>query len=101
MPVLAGFKVRRVRLRVRNVPWMADYHGREAGLVGVVVEAVELDVGDTVAYVDDRDGEVGEYVELLNGLTNPDSFVGRKAREELRQYAQRRFLHGDVVGVRA
>lgn len=100
MAVLADMRVRRVRLRVRNVAWMENYHGREAGLVGTVVEAVELDTPTAVAYVDDRDGEASEYVEMIGGLTNPDSPVGVKIREELRQFAQRRFLEGDVVGVR-
>ena len=102
-------RVRRVRLRVRNVPWMADYHGREAKLVGSVVDAVELDDGDgggVLAYVDDRDGEASEFAEALDNLRVPSSGelmaskMTTRTLEELRDHARRRFLHGDVVGVR-
>jgi hypothetical protein len=101
-------RVRRVRLRVRNVPWMTDYHGREARLVGTVVDAVELDDGDggVLAYVDDRDGEASEYAEALDNLRVPStgellaSKMTSRTLEELRDHARRRFLHGDVIGVR-
>lgn len=98
-------RARRVRLRVLNVPWMEDYHGREAGLVGEVVDAVELDhstdhVHGLVAYVDDRDGEASEYIEALGQVRSSHSPVALTAQEGLRQHAERRLLHGDVVGVR-
>lgn len=96
-------RVRRVRLRVRNVPWLSDYHGREAGLVGEVVDAVELDEADggVLAYVDDRDGEASEYVEALEfAAPAGESPMRRRVLNELRQHAERRLLHGDVVGVR-
>ena len=102
-------RVRRVRLRVRNVPWMSDYHGREAGLVGTVVDAVELDEGDAgvLAYVDDRDGEASEFAEALENLRVGStgelmaSKMTTRTLAELRDHAARRFLHGDVIGVRA
>jgi hypothetical protein len=97
-------KLRRVRLRVDPVPWLEHYHGREAGLVGEVVDAVELDDAGMVAYVDDRDGEASEYVEAWQRLApiTPDSTVGMRGRvlRELREHAARRLLHGEVLGVR-
>jgi hypothetical protein len=116
-------KLRRVRLRVDPVPWLEHYHGREAGLVGEVVDAVELDDAGMVAYVDDRDGEASEYVEALEHIEAASSEAGFSAahggpyalaggrraptsrqlarvRRELREHAARRLLHGEVLGVR-
>jgi hypothetical protein len=99
-------RVRRVRLRVRNVPWMTDYHGREARLVGEVVDAVELDTGDSdgvLAYVDDRDGEASELAEAWAYAAGAGAAGARmldKVKQELMAHAKRRFLHGDVIGVR-
>jgi hypothetical protein len=96
--------LRRVLLYVQNVPWLADYHGREQGLVGSIVPAVELDDGGNVAYVDDRDGEASEYVEAWQRLEpiTPESAVGMRNRvlRELREHAAKRLLHGMVRGVR-
>lgn len=101
--------VRHVLLHVQNVAWLAHYHGREAGLVGETVDAVELDTGGHVAYVDDRDGEASELVEAVCGARDafevkPTDATARtldRFRDELRTHAQRRFLHGEVRGVRA
>ena len=90
-----------MRLRVANVPWLPHYHGREAGLVGEVVDAVELDEAGHVAFVDDRDGEASEYVEVLAGVSRMDSPVALSAQRGLRQHARRRLLHGEVEGVRS
>lgn len=103
--------VRRVRLRVLNVAWLNHYHGREAGLVGKIVDAVEIDDAGMVAYVDDRDGEASEYVEALQNV-QATTLVGGPGTEhrtgrqyerimhELREHASQRLLHGDVLGVR-
>jgi hypothetical protein len=98
---MAGMMVRRVLLLVQNVAWMEHYHGREAGLLGQIVPAVELDTPQAVAYVDDRDGEASELLEALQGTSNPESHVARAARAQLRQMAERWALHGEVRGVRA
>lgn len=90
-------------LRVQNVAWMDTYHGREAGLIGETVEAVELDTGGHVAYVDDRDGEASELVSAYRAAAavGPRGVrMADKVREELREHAAKRFLHGDVRGVR-
>lgn len=91
------------------MPWMKDYHGREQKLVGTVVDAVELDDGGVVAYVDDRDGEASEFVEALervelaiagaHGEQYPEKQLPRIMRE-LREHAAMRLLHGEVEGVR-
>lgn len=98
---------RRVRLRVANVPWLKDYHGREQGLVGAVVDAVELDDGQIVAYVDDRDGEATEFHEALHFMDVAGgggqallSATRVRVTRELREHAASRLLHGDVIGVR-
>lgn len=100
-------RVRRVRLRVANVPWMEHYHGREAKLVGELVDAVELEQDESrgrvsVAYVDDRDGEASEYVEALENLARTPAMGTMRARvmRELQEHAARRLLHGEVEGVR-
>lgn len=98
--VVADMTTRRVLLRVENVPWMQHYHGREAGLVGQVVAAVELETREAVAYVDDRDGEASDLLEALEGVTNPQSPVALAARRELQQRTKRWALHGRVTGVR-
>ena len=106
-------QVRRVLLRVANVPWMEDYHGREAGLVGEVVDAVEIvteEIGsyaDVVAYVDDRDGQTTELAEALAHLDatpatrSAESTMRRRVESEFAAHAKRRFLHGEVTGARA
>jgi hypothetical protein len=91
---------RPVKLRVANVAWMEDYHGREARLVGEVVDAVELITDSAVAYVDDRDGEVSELVEAAANEIAAGVRGGR-FHSQLQEHAARRFLHGTVVGVRA
>lgn len=97
-------RVRRVRLRVANVPWMEHYHGREAKLVGELVDAVELDDGEAVGFVDDRDGEASAYVEALELMGADPSMrstvMYRRTTAELREHATRRLLHGEVEGVR-
>jgi hypothetical protein len=111
MAVMAGMTVRRVLLLVENVACLSDYHGREQGLVGQSVPAVELDDGGVVAYVDDRDGEASEYAEALESVTlatlvggpgTEHRTAGQYARimRELRQHAAARLLHGRVTGVR-
>lgn len=102
-----SLRTRRVLLRVANVSWLADYHGREAGLVGETVDALELDTGDHVAYVDDRDGEASMLMEALSNVA-ASCATGRlassfetRARKALMDHAQRRCLHGEVRGVRA
>lgn len=91
----------RVKLRVLPVSWLADYHGREVGLVGQVVDAVALTTPGTVAYVDDRDGVASELLEsaLMAARAAPGSVMARKTRAELMDHSRRRFLHGDVIGV--
>lgn len=107
-------RTRRVLLLVQNVPWMADYHGREAGLVGQTVPAVELDDEDpdgTIGYVDDRDGEASEYADALDNVGRtvlvggPEATIktaGQYAKivREMRTFAGPRLLHGMVKGVR-
>lgn len=100
--------VRSVRLRVQNISWMADYHGREANLVGEVVDALEVIGKDAVAYVDDRDGEATELWAALSAAQQayklkPNAAVRRSVdrfRREFRTHAARRFLDGQVMGVR-
>lgn len=97
-------EMRRVRLLVKNVPWMDNYHGREANLVGQVVDAVELDNTVSVAFVDDRDGEASEYAEAVLRARRTEGVSERALahyEEQLADHAQRRLLHGDVMGVRA
>jgi hypothetical protein len=106
-------RTRRVRLLVQNVPeaLMPDYHGRDAALIGETVDAVELERqggadGVVVAYVDDRDGVASELVEAVGyaeavALRGPAIDRHReRMRRELEDHAKRRFLHGDVMGVR-
>lgn len=91
-------------LRVKNVPYMEHYHGREAGLVGELVDAVELTTDGkglepgTVAYVDNRDGEAQELAEAVLHARKA-GVVGSAYERELEAHAKRRFLHGDVEGV--
>ena len=94
-------QVRRVRLRVANVPYLEAYHGREAGLVGQVVDAVELTTNDHVAFVDDRDGEASELAEALQHAGAEQSPMRRRIVKEMTDHAGRRFLHGVVTGARA
>jgi hypothetical protein len=103
--------LRRVLLHVENVAWLKDYHGREQGLVGQIVPALELDDHGVVAYVDDRDGEASEYTEALErvSLATVGGGPGTEHRtagqyevivRELRDHATNRLLHGRVMGVR-
>lgn len=102
----SGLRVRRVRLRVANVVELAEYHGREAALIGEAVDAVELETTGSrslgqpvVAYVDDRDGEAAELAEAVV-RARAAGVVGSRYERELEEHAKRRFLHGEVIGVR-
>lgn len=108
-PTFTPTSVRRVRLRVQGVPWMENYHGAEARLIGDAVDALEVTTANTVAFVDDRDGVATtlfeEWQEYEEACSRPEGRakyeVNRsKARSAFREYARRRFLHGHVIGVR-
>lgn len=92
-------KARQVLLRVQNVPWMEHYHGREAGLIGSVVDAIELTTDKHVAYVDNRDGEAEDLVEAVMHARTA-GVVGSAYERELETHAKRRFLHGEVEATR-
>lgn len=101
-------RTRHVILRVQNVPWMEDYHGREARLIGELVEALEVTTDKAVAYVDDRDGEASELAEAVISATEAHQLQGshgtgrtvERFRAEFESHCARRFLHGEVQGVR-